>query len=144
MRAWGRAVGPRDEGIDVGINSRDLLTAFAPDIARLPLQDQLHWAHYSSPPDGEICWEMFETRMQQRPPHSPGIVDFVGKARAQLNDSFRARYAVSFYESSGICVGRIGELRRWLRRRFHRRNSALNGCEGRLKFVHAFSTLCAA
>jgi hypothetical protein len=94
MRSWGAASLPGDRGtIDVGINSQGLVNAFAPDIADLDVAEQSYWASFSSLPSGEVCEEMFQTRMQQRPPHSPGITELIGNARSQLNAVFLNRFS---------------------------------------------------
>jgi hypothetical protein len=97
MRTWGAAWGPGDSSIDVGVNSKGLLTALAPDIAKLSVRDQLHWAHHSSLPDGEVCSEMWETRMQQRPPHSPSVPEVIRTARSGLNDAIERRFGETLY-----------------------------------------------
>ena len=89
-RNWGVASLPGDrDTIDVGINSHGLVNAFAPDIADLSLAEQAYWASFSSLPSGEICEELFETRMQQNPPCSPGLVDLIRESRSQLNSAFQ-------------------------------------------------------
>ena len=94
MRTWGQACSPQtDSRIDVGINLKELVIAFAPDIAKLRPQEQLHWAHYFVLPDGEVCTELFETRMQQNPPHSPGFLDIIAGARTSLQDTCLRRFS---------------------------------------------------
>jgi hypothetical protein len=99
MRSWGFAWGPGDTSVDVGINSKGLITAFAPDIADLSIQDQQHWAHHSSLPDGEVCVELFETRMQQRPPHCPSVLDLVTGARKNFAEAFARRFGGDVYNA---------------------------------------------
>ena len=93
MRTWGGATSPHGS-VDVGVNSGELLTAFMPDIAKLPVQEQLHWALHSILPDGEVCWAMFETRMQNNPPHQPGVIDIIGGAFHELVDAVHSRFGV--------------------------------------------------
>jgi hypothetical protein len=100
MRTWGFAWGPGDTSVDVGINSKGLITAFAPDIADLSIQDQQHWAHYSSLPDGEVCVELFETRMQQRPPHCPSVLDLLRGARKNLTEAFARKFGGDIYNAT--------------------------------------------
>lgn len=98
MRNWGVASLPGDRGtIDVGINSQELVNAFAPDIADLSLAEQAYWASFSSLPSGEICEELFQTRMQNNPPHSPGVVDLIRDARSQLNAIFQHQISVDLF-----------------------------------------------
>ncbi|MDZ4878132.1 MAG: hypothetical protein CLLPBCKN_007567 [Chroococcidiopsis cubana SAG 39.79] len=101
MRNWGVASLPGDRGtIDVGINSQGLVNAFAPDIADLSLAEQAYWASFSSLPSGEICEEMFQTRMQQNPPHSPGVVDLIRDARSQLNAHFKHQVSIDLFSDT--------------------------------------------
>jgi hypothetical protein len=74
--------------VDVGINSRGLVNGYALDIAKLRNREQQHWASYSTLPDGEVCYELFETRMQQRPPDSPNVVETIQSAREALSQAF--------------------------------------------------------
>jgi hypothetical protein len=101
MRHWGQACGPGDACVDVGINERELVTAYALDIADLTHAEQQHWASYTSLPDGEVCWELWETRMQQRPPHAPNVVEHVGGARKRLAIAFRQRFDGDLYPDQG-------------------------------------------
>lgn len=97
MRHWGRAGGPHDDGIDLGINSRGLVTAYAGDIAALNADEQAYWASYSCIPSGEVCEELFETRMQQNPPHSPNTVELLTEARDALGEAFTTAHASTLY-----------------------------------------------
>ena len=97
MRNWGLASMPGDQKtIDVGVNSQGLVNAFALDIANLNIAEQAYWASFSSLPSGEICDEMFQTRMQQNPPHSPGVIDLVKESCKHLDDAVK--------ELASICV----------------------------------------
>jgi hypothetical protein len=98
MRNWGIASLPGDRGtVDVGVNSQGMVNAFAPDIAKLSIAEQAYWASFSSLPSGEVCEEMFQTRMQQKPPHSPGVVDILRNCRTLLSDSLKKKYNVAIH-----------------------------------------------
>ncbi|TAK12347.1 MAG: hypothetical protein EPO32_08635 [Anaerolineae bacterium] len=95
MRNWGQATAPGSRRpIDLGINSRELITAFGPDLSDLLPDEQAYWASFSSLPSGEICEELFQTRMQLQPPVSPGIVDLIHRTLDNLDSSFRTRFNV--------------------------------------------------
>jgi hypothetical protein len=116
VRHWGGASSPGGYSIDVGINSEGLINAFAPDLAKLSTAEQQYWASYSSLPNGEICEEMFQTRMQQRPPNSPGVIDLVQDALDSLSAAFKRRYASDLFDEgtpsdsdlNHLSVGPIG------------------------------------
>jgi hypothetical protein len=116
MRNWGIASLPGDKGtVDVGINSQGLVNAFAPDIAKLNASEQAYWASFSSLPSGEVCEELFQTRMQQNPPHSPGVIELIQEVRTLLEEVFKKRYGLDLYnlitpnkaEMSKLSVGPI-------------------------------------
>ncbi|MEP0873197.1 hypothetical protein NDA01_25885 [Trichocoleus desertorum AS-A10] len=99
MKNWGFASTPTSESIDIGINSQGLVNAFAPDVANLSLSEQAYWASFSSLPSGEVCEEMFQTRMQQNPPHSPGTVELISNTRSRLNSIFQAKFSVELLQT---------------------------------------------
>lgn len=100
MRNWGVASLPGDRGtIDIGINSQGLVNAFAPDISDLDLSEQAYWASFSSLPSGEICEEMFQTRMQLNPPNSPGVVNLIQDAYSQLNAGFQHQTSIDLFKN---------------------------------------------
>jgi hypothetical protein len=116
MRNWGGASLPGDRGsIDVGINSQGLVNAFGPDIADLPIDEQAYWASCTSLPSGEVCEELFQTRMQQNPPHSPGVVDLFRNAREKLASLFKERFEVELFKdkeppNQDLCKLSIGPI----------------------------------
>ena len=101
MRRWGGASGPRyDHSIDVGINSEGLVNAFAPDLCKLSASEQAHWAAHSVLPSGDVCGEMFQTRMMLDPPRSPGVVDLVEESKKTLGAAFQDRFGAPLFSSS--------------------------------------------
>jgi hypothetical protein len=98
MRTWGIASSPGNQGtIDVGINSVGKVNAFAPDIADLAPSEQAYWASYSSLPSGEVCEEMFQTRMQSVPPDSPGVIDVIRESRSYLGEKIQEVFNVELF-----------------------------------------------
>jgi len=101
MRNWGQASLPGERGdVDVGINSQGLVTAFAPDIADLPAEEQAYWASFSSYPSGEVCEELFQTRMQCNPPLSPSTTELIREARDNLGEAVRSRFGVELFNDN--------------------------------------------
>jgi hypothetical protein len=111
MRNWGSASVPGAHSIDVGINDVGLVTAFAPDLADLSEADQAYWASFSVVPSGGVCWELFQTRMQQDPPRSPSVIDVVQSVRRGLQDVVPHLFDdpdASLARASHLSVGPIG------------------------------------
>jgi len=96
-RTWGVASGPRDTSIDVGINSKGLLTAFAPDLAKLTIAEQMYWAHHAVAPDGGPCYDWFMAREQGDPVDSPGVVELLEHVTSQLDTAWRGRFGGEIY-----------------------------------------------
>jgi hypothetical protein len=115
MRKWGIAANPHGNGVDVGINTEGQVTAFALDILRLPEPEQAHWASYSCFPSGDVCRELFQTRMQCDPPHSPHVVELVRDAKDTLNKSLFALAGANLYGEAepaekDLCALTVGPL----------------------------------
>ncbi len=101
MRTWGSAESPSGSVV-AGINSKGLVTAYARDIAKLRESEQLHWAAYNVVVDGEVCYELFETQMQQNPPHSPNVVELVGMARKAMRDALTTLLGVDCFRDHDL------------------------------------------
>jgi hypothetical protein len=99
MRTWGGISTPHGS-VDAGVNSRGLLNAYMPDIAKLPVGEQQHWALHSVPPDGEICDAMFQTRMQQLPPNLPGVIDLISSGVSDLHDAVSQKFQTKLFSAS--------------------------------------------
>ena len=92
MRRWGVASHPGGKTVDVGVNSQGYLTAFAPDLRELAPRDQTYWSSYSSRPVGEVCEELYQTRMMNEPPDSPGVYALIDAALTSLDSRFKEKY----------------------------------------------------
>jgi hypothetical protein len=98
-RTWGVASGPRDTHVDVGMNEKGLLTAFAPEIAKLSVSEQMYWAHHSVAPDGGACYDWFMARMQSRPVHSPGVIELLERTTTQLQSAWEQRFGGEIFRA---------------------------------------------
>jgi len=117
MRHWGVVSLPGNMGtIDVGINSHGLVNAFSPDIADLNVREQNYWASYSSLPSGEVCEELFSTRIEAKTIESPGVVKLIRDAKDELSLSFKKYIIADLFSDiepstqhlSRLSVGVIG------------------------------------
>jgi hypothetical protein len=57
----------KDYKVHFGINSKNLINAYAYDVARLPLWQQRVWAGYNVAPDGAVSRELLASQMETRP-----------------------------------------------------------------------------
>ncbi|MCA8951070.1 MAG: hypothetical protein KDE27_16310 [Planctomycetes bacterium] len=98
MRTWGRTWHPVGRmGVDTGINPAGLVVAFAKDLQDLRPSDQNYWSGFTVNPHGGHCEEMFQTRMQCAPPHSPGTVELLEQARTTLHDAYQTRFGAELF-----------------------------------------------
>lgn len=89
-RRWGRAVNARSQGVDVGLNSQGLITAFTKDIADLPVEEQTLWSAHSVRVNGEVCGDWTRTRMMNDPPQTPNVVELIDEKRDELAQVLKA------------------------------------------------------
>jgi len=99
MQSWGVVYDSIHKvRVDVGVNSKGLVNAFAPDLAKLPSNEQSYWAAFSTIPDGEICSELYETRMNNNPPESYSNIDLIQQSIDQLNKAFSNVYGIPLHD----------------------------------------------
>ena len=96
-RTWGSASGPRNTHVEVGINEKGLLTAFAPDLAKLTMSEQMYWAHHSVAPDGGPCYDWFMARMQNEPVASLGVTELLELMTAHVQSAWDQRFGADIY-----------------------------------------------
>lgn len=113
MRNWGAATTPTGKSIDVGINSQGLVNAFVGDLRELRTAEKSYWASHSTLPSGEVCKELFQTRMLCNPPRSIGIIELLENIQTEINDVFKSKFSKNLYndyhpkdsEKSHLSVG---------------------------------------
>ena len=102
MRRWGFGENPEGDAIDIGINENGQVTAFARDIAKIPLDQQAYWSSHSCFPTGGVCRELWQTRMQCDPPHSPNVLELMEEARQAICDSLEPLTSTPLYHDGGV------------------------------------------
>jgi len=99
MKHWGVAWDPSGNTIDVGMNDEGVLNAFVHDLLKQRPEEQAHWASFSIPKTGHICYEMYQTRMKCDPPKSDSVPVILGTARESLNKSFMEKFGFNLFDS---------------------------------------------
>lgn len=74
-------------GIHFGINSKDLVTAYAADIARLPAWQQQVWAGFNVAPDGKVSEELLAAQMKAEPAETAAPEELLVVALNELDDA---------------------------------------------------------
>ena len=83
--------------IHFGINSSDLITVYAYDIARLPAWEQHIWAAHNVVPDGKVSSELLESQVKAQPASTHAVEDFYFEVMAMLENGFRGTFGVPLF-----------------------------------------------
>lgn len=109
-------------GVHFGINSKDLLTAYAFDVARLPEWLRQLWVGFNVPLDGKVSEELLAAQVRADPAgtRAPEMF-FVGSRRA-VADAFHARWNAPLFSEHESTPKVLGSIHRF---RAHDRESLL-------------------
>lgn len=82
---------------DFGINSSDLVTVYAYDIARLKTWEQLIWAAHNIVPDGKVSNELFAAQVRTQPASTQAVENLLFEAIEILEAGFRQEFQTSLF-----------------------------------------------
>lgn len=80
-----------------GINSSDLITVYAHDVARLAAWEQHIWAAHNVVPDGKVSNELLASQVKAQPASTHAVEDLLFKFMKFLEVRFRQEFNVSLY-----------------------------------------------
>ncbi|UGB10093.1 hypothetical protein LQ331_04255 [Stenotrophomonas maltophilia] len=80
-----------------GINSADLLTIYAYDIAKLPTWEQHVWASNNVAPEGKVSPELLMSQVEARPASTDAFEELLFQTMRLLERSFKERYGISLF-----------------------------------------------
>jgi len=80
-----------------GINSADLVTVYAYDIARLAAWEQHIWAAHNVAPDGKVSGELLSAQVKTQPASSHAVEELLFVSMRMLNQGFRDKYGVALF-----------------------------------------------
>lgn len=80
-----------------GINSSDLITVYAYDIARLAAWEQRIWAAHNVVPDGKVSNELLAAQVKAQPASTYAVEELLFKAMELLEGGFQREFNVSLY-----------------------------------------------
>ena len=83
--------------VHFGINSADLITVYAYDIARLPSWEQHIWAAYNLVPEGKVSNELLNAQVDTQPASTYAVEKLFFKVMKMLEDGFRQELNVSLF-----------------------------------------------
>lgn len=80
-----------------GLNSSDLVTVYAHDIARLPAWEQHVWAAHNVVPDGKVSDELLAAQVRTQPASTHAAEEMFLKSMRMLELGFRRRFSISLF-----------------------------------------------
>ncbi|AVJ33700.1 hypothetical protein CLM74_13460 [Stenotrophomonas sp. MYb57] len=80
-----------------GINTADLITVYAYDVARLPTWEQHVWASHNVAPDGKVSAELLMAQVQTQPASTHAFEELLFKTMRLLERSFQDKYGFSLF-----------------------------------------------
>ncbi|WP_288357067.1 hypothetical protein [uncultured Pseudomonas sp.] len=80
-----------------GINSSDLITVYAYDIARLASWEQHVWAGHNIAPEGKVSSELLDAQMRSKPASTHAVEEMFFGSMRLLADGFRHKYGISLF-----------------------------------------------
>lgn len=80
-----------------GINSADLITVYAYDIAKLPSWEQHIWAAHSVVPEGKVSGELLASQIRVQPASTHAVEDLLFKIMRMLESSFKQKLNVDLF-----------------------------------------------
>ncbi len=80
-----------------GINSSDLITVYAKDIACLAAWEQHIWAAHNIAPDGKVSSELLAAQVNAQPASTHAVEDMLLKSMRMLEAGFREKFSFSLF-----------------------------------------------
>ncbi|NOS79524.1 MAG: hypothetical protein HOP35_16435 [Nitrospira sp.] len=80
-----------------GINSSDLITVYACDVARLAAWEQHIWAAHNVVPDGKVSNELLEAQVRARPASTHAVEGMLFESMRMLEAGFRQEFSISLF-----------------------------------------------
>jgi len=102
-----------------GINSADLLTVYAYDIARLAAWEQHIWAAHNVPPEGKVSGELLSAQVKTQPASTHAVEELLFVSMRILEQGFRDRFEVELFSHNIDDVSAMQQVSR-----FHSRDQA--------------------
>lgn len=81
----------------IGINSSDLITVYAYDVARLAAWEQHIWAAHNVAPDGKVSSELLAAQVKAQPASTHAVEELLFESMRMLEVSFRQYFDVALF-----------------------------------------------
>jgi hypothetical protein len=96
-RETGAIVSTSGRSTHFGINSADLITVYAQDVARLSTWEQHVWASHNVVPEGKVSAELLLAQVETRPAHTNAFEVLFLKSMRLLENEFSKTFKAKLY-----------------------------------------------
>ena len=83
--------------VHFGINSADLITVYAYDIARLPSWEQHLWAAHNVVPEGKVSSELLDSQVKAQPASTHAVEELLFEVMRLLENGFKQDLNISLF-----------------------------------------------
>lgn len=83
--------------VHFGINSADLITVYAYDIARLPSWEQHLWAAHNVVPEGKVSSELLDSQVKAQPASTHAVEELLFEVMRLLENGFKQDFNISLF-----------------------------------------------
>ncbi len=83
--------------VHFGINSADLITVYAYDIARLPSWEQYLWAAHNVVPEGKVSSELLDSQVKSQPASTLAAEELLFEVMRLLENGFKQDFNISLF-----------------------------------------------
>lgn len=83
--------------VHFGINSADLITVYAYDIARLPSWEQHLWAAHNMVPEGKVSSELLDSQVKSQPASTHAVEELLFEVMRLLENGFKQYFNISLF-----------------------------------------------
>lgn len=83
--------------VHFGINSADLITVYAYDIARLPSWEQHLWAAHNVVPEGKASSELLDSQVKAQPASTHAVEELLFEVMRLLENGFKQDFNISLF-----------------------------------------------
>lgn len=80
-----------------GINSSDLITVYAYDVAKLPTWEQHVWAAHNIVPEGKVSSELLESQVKAKPASTHAVEKLLFMSMRMLETGFQREYGIHLF-----------------------------------------------
>ena len=96
-RETGAIVSTSGYATHFGINSSDLITVYAYDVAKLSTWEQHVWAAHNAVPEGKVSSELLEAQVRAKPASTHAVEELLFTSMRMLEEGFRREYGIPLF-----------------------------------------------